>query len=187
MRAGSPTRRSRSTTTRPSGRRVFELGGRWTVPLVLIDGEPVGGYRELARPRPRPGVSPSGSPPSVSARRRSEQLAARAERRRAAADDDPLERRPAPVARLAAATVGAELVLHRPVGAVGKRVVAQRRPLALDPACGGRAGPSGAAAPARRRRGSLPGGVDAAARTRGPRRRRCSRARRPSAGRAAPT
>jgi len=27
---------------------VFELGGRWTVPLVLIDGEPVGGYRELA-------------------------------------------------------------------------------------------------------------------------------------------
>ena len=27
---------------------VFELGGRWTVPLVLIDGEPVGGFRELA-------------------------------------------------------------------------------------------------------------------------------------------
>ena len=27
---------------------VFELGGRWTVPLVVIDGEPVGGYRELA-------------------------------------------------------------------------------------------------------------------------------------------
>ena len=27
---------------------VFDLGGRWTVPLVLIDGEPVGGFRELA-------------------------------------------------------------------------------------------------------------------------------------------
>jgi glutaredoxin 3 len=27
---------------------VFELAGQWTVPLVLIDGEPVGGYRELA-------------------------------------------------------------------------------------------------------------------------------------------
>jgi glutaredoxin 3 len=28
--------------------RVFDLGGRWTVPLVTIDGEPVGGYDELA-------------------------------------------------------------------------------------------------------------------------------------------
>jgi len=27
---------------------VFELGRRWTVPLVLIDGEPIGGYDELA-------------------------------------------------------------------------------------------------------------------------------------------
>jgi glutaredoxin 3 len=27
--------------------RVFELGSRWTVPLVVIDGEPVGGYEEL--------------------------------------------------------------------------------------------------------------------------------------------
>jgi glutaredoxin 3 len=27
---------------------VFELGGRWTVPLVLIGDEPVGGFRELA-------------------------------------------------------------------------------------------------------------------------------------------
>ena len=31
-----------------SGRRVFDSGGQWTVPLVLIDGEPIGGYRELA-------------------------------------------------------------------------------------------------------------------------------------------
>jgi glutaredoxin 3 len=27
---------------------VWDLGGQWTVPLVLIDGEPVGGYQELA-------------------------------------------------------------------------------------------------------------------------------------------
>ncbi len=28
--------------------RVFDLGGRWTVPLVVIDGRVVGGYQELA-------------------------------------------------------------------------------------------------------------------------------------------
>jgi len=28
--------------------RVFDLGSQWTVPLVTIDGEPIGGYRELA-------------------------------------------------------------------------------------------------------------------------------------------
>ena len=28
--------------------RVHELGGRWTVPLVVIDGQPIGGYDELA-------------------------------------------------------------------------------------------------------------------------------------------
>ena len=27
---------------------VFDLGGRWTVPLVVIGAEPVGGFRELA-------------------------------------------------------------------------------------------------------------------------------------------
>jgi glutaredoxin 3 len=27
--------------------RVFDLSGRWTVPLVVIDGRPVGGYVEL--------------------------------------------------------------------------------------------------------------------------------------------
>ncbi|MBD0330310.1 MAG: glutathione S-transferase N-terminal domain-containing protein [Thermoleophilia bacterium] len=26
---------------------LFELTGEWTVPQVLIDGEPVGGFREL--------------------------------------------------------------------------------------------------------------------------------------------
>ncbi|MEO5634855.1 glutaredoxin domain-containing protein [Gaiella sp.] len=29
-------------------KRVFELGHQWTVPLVVIDGEPIGGYDELA-------------------------------------------------------------------------------------------------------------------------------------------
>jgi len=28
--------------------RVFDLGHQWTVPLVVIDGEPIGGYDELA-------------------------------------------------------------------------------------------------------------------------------------------
>lgn len=28
--------------------QMWDLGGQWTVPLVLIDGQPVGGYRELA-------------------------------------------------------------------------------------------------------------------------------------------
>ena len=28
--------------------RVYDLGRRWTVPLVTIDDEPIGGYDELA-------------------------------------------------------------------------------------------------------------------------------------------
>jgi glutaredoxin 3 len=28
--------------------RVYDLGHQWTVPLVKIDGEPIGGYDELA-------------------------------------------------------------------------------------------------------------------------------------------
>ena len=28
--------------------RVFDLGRQWTVPLVTIDDEPIGGYQELA-------------------------------------------------------------------------------------------------------------------------------------------
>jgi glutaredoxin 3 len=27
--------------------RIFDLSGQWTVPLILIDGEPIGGYTEL--------------------------------------------------------------------------------------------------------------------------------------------
>lgn len=27
---------------------VWDLGRQWTVPLVIIDGDPVGGYQELA-------------------------------------------------------------------------------------------------------------------------------------------
>lgn len=33
----------------PSFRQtVYELGGQWTVPLVVIDGQTIGGYEELA-------------------------------------------------------------------------------------------------------------------------------------------
>lgn len=28
--------------------KVYDLGRRWTVPLVTIDGESIGGYQELA-------------------------------------------------------------------------------------------------------------------------------------------
>jgi glutaredoxin 3 len=28
--------------------RVWDLGRQWTVPLVTIDGDPIGGYQELA-------------------------------------------------------------------------------------------------------------------------------------------
>ena len=28
--------------------RLLELTGNWTVPQILIDGEPIGGYRELS-------------------------------------------------------------------------------------------------------------------------------------------
>ena len=28
--------------------RVHDLGRQWTVPLVTIDGDPIGGYQELA-------------------------------------------------------------------------------------------------------------------------------------------
>jgi len=27
--------------------RIFDLTGRWTVPQILIDGQPIGGYTEL--------------------------------------------------------------------------------------------------------------------------------------------
>ncbi len=40
--------------------RVYDLGGRWTVPLVTIDGEPVGGYDELVA-LDRSGSWPHGS------------------------------------------------------------------------------------------------------------------------------
>jgi glutaredoxin 3 len=28
--------------------RVYDLGRQWTVPLVVIDGQPIGGYDELS-------------------------------------------------------------------------------------------------------------------------------------------
>ena len=46
--AASPTTRCRSTTIQAFRQRVYDLGRRWTVPLVTIDDEPIGGYDELA-------------------------------------------------------------------------------------------------------------------------------------------
>jgi glutaredoxin 3 len=28
--------------------RIYDLGRQWTVPLVMLDDEPIGGYQELA-------------------------------------------------------------------------------------------------------------------------------------------
>src|SRR3954470_13532078 len=61
-----------------------------------------------------------------------ERLAAGAEPRPAPADARLRDRRPAAVARLPAAAVHLELVLHRPAIAVRQAVVAERRPLARD-------------------------------------------------------
>ena len=47
--AASSTRRSSSTTIRPSAQKLHELTGGWTVPQILIDGKPIGGYTELWR------------------------------------------------------------------------------------------------------------------------------------------
>src|SRR5262245_54799188 len=63
----------------------------------------------------------------------SEPLAGRAEPRAAAADDDALDRRPAAVARLAEPPVDVELPLHPALRAVRGRVLAEGRPLELDP------------------------------------------------------
>ena len=114
-------------------------------------------------------------------------LARRAERRRAPADDDADERRPAALARLSPAPVGPELVLHRAVGAVGERVVAQRRALARDRLAQDAADRPMQARELVVRRGRLRPGADAACSARAPRRRRCCRGRRSCAGRGAPT
>ena len=82
----------------------MDLTGGWTVPQILIDGRPIGGYTELVR------LDATGGSTSCAPRRAS--LARRAVRRAAAADDDPLDRRAAAVARLAGAAVDLELVLH---------------------------------------------------------------------------
>src|SRR5215208_2626293 len=59
-------------------------------------------------------------------------LAARAVPRAAAGGADLLDRRPAPVARLAGAPVDLELALHSSPRPIRQRVVAQRRPLASN-------------------------------------------------------
>ena len=57
--------------------RVYDLGRQWTVPLVLVDGVPIGGYRELVGARPL-GLAGRAT------RRVDEPTAARASRRGAA-------------------------------------------------------------------------------------------------------
>src|SRR5256885_10382649 len=48
--------------------KLFDLTGGWTVPQILIDGRPIGGYTELWRPgRHRP--PHEGLPPRASRRR----------------------------------------------------------------------------------------------------------------------
>jgi glutaredoxin 3 len=37
---------------------IFDLTGRWTVPQILIDGEPIGGYVELWRLEQTGGLEP---------------------------------------------------------------------------------------------------------------------------------
>ena len=88
---------------------------------------------------------------------------------------DLLDRRAAAVARLAAAAVHLELVLHPARPAVGKRVVAERRALPCDPELERVADRAVERAAPRSARGSAPRAADGCGRARAPRPRRCSR------------
>ena len=74
------------------------------MPLILIDGEPIGGYDELWS------LDRGGALDALLAPNR---LTLRAEPGAAAAEPRLRDRRAAAVARLAAAPVDLELVLHR--------------------------------------------------------------------------
>ena len=92
---------------------LHDLTGGWTVPQILIDEQPIGGYTELWRLAARDGSTP------CSPRRRA--LAVRAVPRAAAGDADLVDRRAAAVARLAAPAVDLELVLCAAVPPSGRR------------------------------------------------------------------
>src|SRR3954453_9407256 len=108
--------------------KLRDLTGGWTVPQILIDDEPIGGYTELWR-LDRDGrldellaaETPSAAP-----------LAVRAVPRAPTGGADLLDRRPAPVTRLSGSAVDLELFLHGAARAVWQRVVPERRALARD-------------------------------------------------------
>ena len=103
---------------------VLDATGGWTVPQILIDGKPIGGYTELWRlDRDRPARRAPRRLTSLC------RLAGGTEPGRAAGDLRACDQRPAAVARLVPASVDAELVLHRASAAVGQAVVAERRSL----------------------------------------------------------
>ena len=163
--------------------RLLELTGSWTVPQIVVDDRPIGGYTELRRlelrRRARRAARGVGSLHALG----EGTLARRAVPRAAAGDADLLDRRAAAVARLAGAAVDLELVLHL---ARGRRPAARSRAASIPAArCRARArgGCRGGAPAPRARRGSAPRAAGGSARARAPRRRRCSRRRRPSAGR----
>ena len=155
----------------------MELTGGWTVPQILIDGRPIGGYTELVR------LDRDGRARRLLAACVGRALAGRAVPRAAAGDDDPLDRRAAAVARLARAAVDLELVLHRARLAVRLRGSRGASRPAARCRARARGGSPGAARAPRRRRGCAPRAAGGCARARAPRRRRCSRRRRPCAGR----
>ena len=86
--------------------RLLELTGGWTVPQILVDGKPIGGYTELWK------LDRSGELYKLAACRL-EPLTVRAVRGAAAGGADLLDRRAAALTRLALAAVDLELVLHR--------------------------------------------------------------------------
>ena len=130
-------------------------------------------------------VRPPGHSASLGQPRRRWQL--RAVPRAPPGDADLVDRRAAALARLAAASVDLELVLHRrrcrrPGG--GSR--ASVEPCRAIPCSQRRPHARGAAPSPRRHRARQPGAADGCARARAPRRRRCSRRRRRCAGRGSP-
>ena len=158
---------------RPAFRRtLFELTGGWTVPQILIDGEPIGGYTELwrldarraRRAARRLATATAGRRPALT---RVETVVASSPRGAGSAGRTTcrgpprarlLDRRAAAVARLAGAAVDLELVLHRARRAVGQAVVARASsPGARCRASSARRMAAVEAARSRRRRGSPAG------------------------------
>ena len=106
-------------------RKLQELTGGYTVPQILVDGSPIGGYTELW------GLDRDGRLDALLAAL-AEPLAARAVPRAAPRDADLVDRRAAALARLACPAVDLELVLHPALVAARLPVVAQRRSLPGD-------------------------------------------------------